>query len=117
MIEDIAAPKRAPAPLEVLQRFVNSVSFERGEEELDSPEALRDWFAQRGLMEPDAPVSDGDLRRALDVREGLRALLFANGGHELDSAAVERLGRAAGRAGVRLRLEDDGTPALAPAAT
>jgi predicted RNA-binding Zn ribbon-like protein len=117
MITDISAPKRAPAPLEVLQRFVNSVSFERGEEELDSPESLREWLVERGLLGPDEPVTEGDLRRAIDVREGLRALLFANNGHELDAAAVERLDRAASRAGVRLRFEGDGTPALAPDAT
>jgi predicted RNA-binding Zn ribbon-like protein len=118
MIEDIAAPKRAPAPLEVLQRFVNSVSFERGEEELSTPEALRAWLVERGLMAADEPVTEGDLRRAIDVREGLRALLFANNGHTLDASAVERLDRAASRAGVLLRFDPgDGTPTLAPEAT
>ena len=117
MITDISAPKRAPTPLDVLQRFVNSVSFERGEEELSSPDALRGWLADRGLMGPGDPVTEGDLSRALDVREGLRALLFANNGHPLDAAAVERLDRAASRAAVRLRFEDDGTPTLEPDAT
>ncbi len=117
MIEDISAPKRAPAPLDVLQRFVNSVSFERAEEELDTPEALRAWLVERDLMSSGDPVTDGDLRRAHDVREGLRALLFANGGHELDEAAVARLDRAASGASVTLRFAADGTPALEPDAT
>jgi predicted RNA-binding Zn ribbon-like protein len=117
VITDISAPKRAPAPLDVLQRFVNSVSFERDEEELESPEALRTWLAERGLMRADEPVSEGDLRRALDVREGLRALMFANNGHDLDRGAVECLDRAASRAGVRLEFADDGSPRLAPDAT
>ena len=39
---------------------------------------------------------------AIDVREGLRALLLANNGEELDEPAVERLERAASRAGVRV---------------
>jgi predicted RNA-binding Zn ribbon-like protein len=117
MIEDISAPKRAPAPLAVLQRFVNSVSFERDEDELTSPESLRAWLVERGLMKPDEPVTEGDLRRAIDVREGLRALLFANNGHELDAAAVERLDRAASRAGVLLRFDSgDGAPSLQPEA-
>jgi predicted RNA-binding Zn ribbon-like protein len=117
MIEDISAPKRAPAPLDVLQRFVNSVSFERDEEELSTPEALRAWLVQRGLMGADEPVTEGDLRRAVDVREGLRALLFANNGHPLDAPAVERLDRAASRAGVLLRFDPDGAPRLEPEAT
>jgi len=116
MIEDISVPKRAPAPLEVLQRFVNSVSFERNEEELSSPDALKAWLAQRGLIGPDEQVTEGDLRRAVDVREGLRALLFVNNGHPLDEAAVERLHRAASRAGMHLCFET-GTPKLEPDAT
>ena len=113
MIEDISAPKRAPAPLDVLQRFVNSVSFERDEEELSSPEALRQWLAERGLIGPAEQVTEGDLRRAVDVREGLRALLFANNGHPLDEAAVERLHRSASRAGMHLCFET-GEPRLEP---
>ena len=38
-----------------MQRFVNSVDLESGEDELTSPEALGDWFAERGLMEPATP--------------------------------------------------------------
>jgi predicted RNA-binding Zn ribbon-like protein len=115
MITDISEPKRAPEPLGVLQRFVNSVSFERGEEELDSPEALKAWLVERGLMSADEPVSEGDLRRAIEVREGLRALLFANNGHDLDTGAVERLDRAASRAGVCLHFDrTDGSLQLEP---
>jgi predicted RNA-binding Zn ribbon-like protein len=118
MITDISAPKRAPDPLKVLQRFMNSVSFERDEEELETPEALKAWLVERDLMNPDDPVTEGDLRRALDVREGLRALLFANNGHELDRAAVERLDRAASRAGVCVHFgAPDGNPVLKPDAT
>jgi predicted RNA-binding Zn ribbon-like protein len=117
MISDISTPKRAPAPLGVLQRFVNSVSFERDEEELSSPDALRDWLAQRDLIAPDAELTEADLRRALDVREGLRALLFANNGHELDASAVERLNEAAGPAAVRLRFGPGGAPTLEPEST
>src|SRR4051794_37254588 len=115
MIEEISVPKRAPAPLNVLQRFVNSVSFERDEEELSSPEALKQWLVERDLIGPDDQVSEGDLRRAVDVREGLRALLFVNGGHALDEAAVERLHRAASRAGMHLCFET-GEPRLEPGA-
>ncbi len=36
------AAKTAPQPLYLVQRFVNSVDVESGEDELSSPKALRD---------------------------------------------------------------------------
>ena len=109
--------KRAPGALHLVQRFVNSVDLETGEEELATPEGLRDWLAERELVRSDEPVTEGDLRRAVDIREGLRALLLANNGHPLDRQAVERLNRASSRAGVRLSFDADGSPALEPDAT
>jgi predicted RNA-binding Zn ribbon-like protein len=108
------ADKPAPEPLALVQRFVNSLDIDHEDEELASPETLRDWFAERGLLSSDERVSEGDLRRAIDVREGLRALLLANNGEELDEAAVERLERAASRAGVRVSFGADGQPVLVP---
>jgi predicted RNA-binding Zn ribbon-like protein len=104
--------KTAPQPLYLVQRFVNSVDFETDEDELTSPEALRDWFAERGLMDPADPVSGADLRRAIDVREGLRAVLRQNNGLSLDEEAVERLDRAVGRAAVRVRFAPGRDPQL-----
>jgi predicted RNA-binding Zn ribbon-like protein len=116
-MEESNPAKRAPGRLELVQRFLNSVDFETGEEELASAETLRAWLAERELMAPGDPVTDGDLRRAIDVREGLRALLLANNGSELDGAAVERLDRAASRAGLRFQVLPGADPTLAPDAT
>jgi predicted RNA-binding Zn ribbon-like protein len=109
-----APDKRAPAPLDLVQRFVNSVDYDDGEEELTSPDALQKWLVQRELVSGDQPVAEADLRRAIDVREGLRALLLANNGYPLDSAAVDRLNRAAGRAGLLVRIDEEGDPELEP---
>jgi predicted RNA-binding Zn ribbon-like protein len=106
--------KTAPAPLELVQRFVNSVDRESGEDELGSPQELRAWLAARELIGPGDEVSGADLRRALDVREGLRALLMANNGMALDEERVARLDRAAARAGVRVVFAPGAEPALAP---
>jgi len=111
---DSAPEKTAPQPLELVQRFVNSVDLENGEDELESPEALRTWFAARDLMGARDPVGPADLRRALDVREGLRAMLLQNNGRELREDRVERLDRAAGRAGVRMRFSSGADPRLVP---
>ena len=81
---DSPPEKTAPASLELVQRFVNSIDMESGEDELESPEALRSWLAARELMGAREGVGAADLRRALDVREGLRALLLRNNGLEFD---------------------------------
>ena len=104
--------KTAPQPLYLVQRFVNSIDLETGEDELSSPEAVRDWFAERGLMDAGDTVSAADLKRAVDVREGLRAVLLHNNGHPLDTERVERLDRAVRRAGVRVRFEGGRDPEL-----
>ena len=114
MVSESAPEKSAPGELYLVQRFVNSVDLETHEEELAAPGALRDWLVERELMQPDEPVTEGDLRRTLEVREGLRALLLAHNGHELDEAKVERLDRAASRAGVRLRFSSGSDPRLVP---
>jgi predicted RNA-binding Zn ribbon-like protein len=109
---ETSAAKTAPAPLELVQRFVNSYDVESAEDELSSPEEVRDWFADRGLMDRDDAVSAADLTRAVDVREGLRAVLLHNNGLPLDEDAVERLDRAVGRAAVRVRFEPGRDPEL-----
>lgn len=115
MIDEAEAEKRAPEPLRLVQQFLNSTELDEDEEELDSPEALRDWLLARRLIEPDTPVSAADLRRALAVREGLRALLAVHNGATLDPEAVQRLEGALGSATLRPGIDPDGTPVLVPA--
>jgi predicted RNA-binding Zn ribbon-like protein len=109
---ETSAAKTAPEPLYLVQRFVNTVDRETNEDELSSPEALREWLAERGLMERADPVGAGDLRRAIDVREGLRAVLRAHNGLPPDEDRIRRLDRAVGRAPVRVRFEAGGDPEL-----
>jgi predicted RNA-binding Zn ribbon-like protein len=109
--------KTAPGSLGLVQRFVNSVDLETGEDELATPEALRAWFAERGLMGAGERVGPADLRRVVDVREGLRALLLRNNGLPLDEGKVERLDDAAARAGVRVSFAAAADPELVPGAT
>jgi predicted RNA-binding Zn ribbon-like protein len=116
MAANSAAEKTAPEPLFLVQEFVNSVHFEPGEPTQDSltdADALRSWLAEHGLMDGGDEVTEGDLRRALDVREGLRALLLAHNGLPLDPAMVGRLDRASSRAGMRVHFCADG-PKLVP---
>ena len=66
-----------------------------------SPRELAGWLSERRLLGSGTKLTTADLKRALDVREGLRALLFVNNGATLDEAAIERLNRALGHTGAR----------------
>jgi predicted RNA-binding Zn ribbon-like protein len=86
----------APGSLALVQAFVNTFwDLDRdGADRLGDPSALAAWLSSRGLLEPGSRLSEADLRQALDVREGLRALLLANNGAAPDRAKIEQLNRA-----------------------
>ena len=64
----------APAPLATVQAFVNTNDIEAGRDRLQSPAALREWLVEHELLGAGGDVSAGDLHRALDLREAIRAL-------------------------------------------
>ena len=113
-----AGREPAPGDLGLVQAFVNShydLEREHGGELLHSPRALADWLSARGLLDPSRArdLSSSDLRRALDVREGLRAMLAANNGAGWDAEAVARLNRAASRPGAVIQFDPNG-PSFQP---
>lgn len=105
---------RAPAPgdLGLAQAFANTFwDLERGRpERLRSPSALAAWLRARGLIGSGVRLHENDLRRALDAREGLRALLFANSGADPDRDAIARLNAALHGASVTIRLHAAAKP-------
>jgi predicted RNA-binding Zn ribbon-like protein len=107
---------RTPAPgdLGLVQAFVNSRwDLEHGQEEqFRSPSELAAWLSEHRLLEHGTSLTTTDLKRALDVREGLRALLFVNNGATCDDEAIERLNRALGRAKLAVQVGPDGAPGL-----
>ena len=107
---------RSPAPgdLALVQSFVNtSWDLERdGEEQLGDPSDLTAWLGEHRLLEPGTKLGRADLERALDVREGLRSLLFVNNGAPRNKEAIERLNRALGRTALAVRFGAHATPEL-----
>jgi predicted RNA-binding Zn ribbon-like protein len=105
----------APGDLELVRRFVNTRDVEEGSDELDSPDALLDWFAGMDLLNRDrASADEKDLERALAVREGIRSLLLTNNGEEVEPAHLSELNRAAGSVCLTVRFDEEGNPALKP---
>lgn len=68
----------APAPLDLVQDFANSVIPEWGRDDLATPAELVTWLQGRGLLGHDARADQGALGRAHALRAALRALAVAN---------------------------------------
>ncbi|HZZ46630.1 MAG TPA: CGNR zinc finger domain-containing protein [Pseudonocardia sp.] len=91
----------APPPLDLVQEFVNTRAITRSNpherEELSSPEALLRWWQARGELAGAPEPSRAELAMALEVREGLRAVLATHNAAEQpgDERALERLARIA----------------------
>jgi predicted RNA-binding Zn ribbon-like protein len=107
-------PKAAPGELNHVRRFVNTRDLERLTDEIAEPGALRDWLAERDLIEPNATLTAADVTAAHSVREALRKLLLANNGDPVDPAAVETLNAAAKRAELEVRFAPGGEAELTP---
>jgi predicted RNA-binding Zn ribbon-like protein len=113
----MASKDIAPGRLDVVRRFINTAELDEGTDELATPKGLAAWLAANDLAFPaHARVSAADVGTAAEVREALRAALFAHGGGDLDPQAPATLDAAAVRAGVTLRFGPAGESYLEPAA-
>src|SRR6516165_2201568 len=72
--------KPAPMPLLLVQSFVNTWDGDHGSDLLLDPAAARDWLNRAGLWSADRAPDPAELDLARRVREGIRAMLVANGG-------------------------------------
>jgi predicted RNA-binding Zn ribbon-like protein len=107
--------QQAPGGLEHVRSFVNTLDMGDGRDQLAEPAALAAWLSERGLVENGARAGAADLRRAIELREALRAVLLAhNGGVAAPAPASETLDDAVRRARVQLRFDADGAAVLAP---
>jgi predicted RNA-binding Zn ribbon-like protein len=104
----------APGDLELVRRFVNTRDIEEGSDELDSPDALLSWFAGVDLLDDEAAADEKDLERALALREGIRDLLLANNGEEIEAVRIRELNRATESVRLTVRFDHDGTAILRP---
>jgi len=109
---------RAPGSLGLVQDFVNTLEMEPRDddiEQLGTSAALTAWLTDRGLL-AGSSAGDADLALALDVREAIRRLLFANNGGPTHDADLALLNRVAEETGLRPRFEAGGGVVLEPAA-
>ena len=96
----------APAPLDLVQDFVNTEVPDFGQDDLATPTELVDWLVSRGLVPAGSTATTAALRRAHHVRRALRLLALANAHGEQPSApAAREIDDALGSVPVRLRVE------------
>ena len=60
----------APAPLDLVQDFVNTEIPEWARDDIATPELLAGWLRERSLLGPDEPVSADDFVAARELRSG-----------------------------------------------
>jgi predicted RNA-binding Zn ribbon-like protein len=97
--------QQAPGALEHVRAFVNTIDIEQDVEQLEEAADLAGWLVEHQLAPRGLRASGGDLVRALELREALRAVLLAHNGGESEPAdALEALDDAVCRARVRLRF-------------
>lgn len=106
----------ATGVLGLVQAYVNTVDLQDGPEELSDPNTLGAWLVAHGLMEPGQPVSEGDLKHAIAVREAVRGLIGANSGTRVYPLDVATLNEAATASRLRARFAGDGKAKLEPEA-
>jgi predicted RNA-binding Zn ribbon-like protein len=109
--------QQAPGALELVRAFVNTAELEHQRDALASGAALARWLVEQGLGRQGLRASHGDLDRALELREALRAILLGHSdGSPAPSWAWQTLDQAACRARLRLRFGPHGAAELQPTA-
>ena len=104
----------APGELELVRQFLNTIDIEDDLEEIGTRANLGAWLAEHGLGNGQVP-EDADVRRAIAMRESLRALTLSNNGEPLPGDAVPTLNSIACEARLLVRFDDRGRTALEPA--
>jgi predicted RNA-binding Zn ribbon-like protein len=104
----------APGQLDVIRRFVNTYDLEDGTDRVGTPEELRAWLSEEGLLGSRARVTPDDVRHAAQVRGAIRELLLTHIGRALDPDAPRTLDAAARRAGLGVRFHPDGGSSVEP---
>jgi predicted RNA-binding Zn ribbon-like protein len=108
--------KGAPGPLIVVQALVNTQygHKRRTHTELTRPDQLQDWLVKHNLLAEGSPVTEGDFRRVLQLREALRNLLSANNEGTLSTSQIDILNHLASSAPLTVRFEHNGQSRLVP---
>lgn len=108
------ADRAIPEPLALIQAVVNTRYGRTRADDWHTSEQLREWLIRQQLLASETPVSQGDQRRLIEVREALRGLLRGNNGTPVAPEHVETLNHMAKHAPLIVHLRPDGSAKLVP---
>ncbi|HTY96377.1 MAG TPA: CGNR zinc finger domain-containing protein [Solirubrobacteraceae bacterium] len=112
------ADEKQPPPdgLSLVIDYVNTRDREAGSDDIGTPSELGRWLHEHGLLDgrTASELGEGELQRAVELREELREHMFANNADQpADWGALDRIVR---RGRLQVRFTDDGEALLEPAA-
>jgi predicted RNA-binding Zn ribbon-like protein len=107
-----------PHNLQLVIDFVNTLDFETGEDQTDTPAHLADWLGEQGLREDDEPeLGAEELAQATELRESLRRVLVSHNHRERTAPdATHHLEDVAERGRLSVCFGPDGAIEIAPRA-
>ncbi len=108
------ADKGAPEPLALIQAVVNTRYGRTRADDWHSPEQVREWLIHNQLLAKETPLSQGDQRRLIEVREALRGLLRGNNEMPVAPEHIETLNHIAKHAPLVVNFRQDGQANLVP---
>jgi predicted RNA-binding Zn ribbon-like protein len=98
----------APGDLRIVQDFINTIDIDLGTDVFESRAGLENWLADWNLAGSKSKVSETQRRQALDLREGLRALLVFHGEGKSSAAALRDLAGVLKQFTLHCRLQPEG---------
>ncbi|HEY4634314.1 MAG TPA: CGNR zinc finger domain-containing protein [Candidatus Limnocylindrales bacterium] len=104
----------APAGLALVQAFLNTTDREDRIDQLRDLAGLQSWLLSNALPGADLPLREGDRRRLVAFREGVRALVMGRDHGGIDPAALTVVNDAAREAKLTVAFDRHGEPALEP---
>lgn len=87
----VSVPMPAPGDLREVQEFVGTWSADAKKDPFATPSALALWMESQGLLPARSEITEGQRRRVVAFRQGLRALIWADDGERVDEKTVEGL--------------------------
>jgi len=104
----------APAPLDLVEAFINTADLETASDELATPGGLRAWLLDRRLIKSSESVRERDRRQAIRLREALRHAVTANSKAGVDRHTLRELNHLAHDAQLVVSFGEDGAARLNP---
>ena len=115
---DVDRTPPAPGNLELVRSFL-SVHDHEGDNEMSlppSPESLREFFVERGLLASDEPADAGELRTALRVHQAFHRMVLGGDARSGDARDALTVDEAARETGLELRFGAGASPMIEPRA-